>query len=454
MLAFPTFVDGTLYDCGVFFFFGLLLVLMHRQIFSAKVTCFSYLSLLYMLITTAMAFAMTEFISTIALAVKHAQPRPSEFGEVITVPVWLWRFAVASPLALVITLVLCLVQTKNHMKQINQGKAVSKHDRAAQIIALPSVYGVLVLCSLSPVLHLTSGGRHPTEVSDFEEWKHFVFSRYDICLFVADLYEAWILYQFGKLVLEQIEASVWKEEVAESLERRRAAAHVMHSHSAVSALSFLGTWLFIVVCLVQAAWSMVAYFPHLGIARSDQKQINTQLVIAGVITSTAAIYNVHVIEAIFAPLLQNFWPLLKFFSVKLLVSLAFIQQGLLQLLQASKIYTPEAQGWLVEHVPGIGTLLNFDDVQLHLFYPALILYECLIAGIIHMWAWDAFEEWYSAGDDAEREREPLLSGSFKKKLDEEPAKKQDEESAMETCAEDSAIVINFEPVEKKAFLSQ
>merc|ERR1719265_618778 len=96
-------------------------------------------------------------------------------------------------------------------------------------------------------------------------------------------------------------------------------------------------------------------------------------------------------------------------------------------------------------LPGIGTLINFDEVQLHLFYPALILYECLFAGIIHMWAWDAFEDWYSAGDDAEREQEPLLSRFSKKKLDKEPEKKRDEESAIETGFEESAMESCPEP---------
>merc|ERR1719215_1361097 len=65
-------------------------------------------------------------------------------------------------------------------------------------------------------------------------------------------------------------------------------------------------------------------------------------------------------------------------------------------------------------VPVFGDVLKMSEVQLHLFYPSLILYECCLTAVLHFWAWSSVEPWYADGSDEHEhddpERQPLLHG--------------------------------------------
>merc|ERR1719265_1122865 len=93
------------------------------------------------------------------------------------------------------------------------------------------------------------------------------------------------------------------------------------------------------------------------------------------VASAAAVYNVHIVESTFQDQIESYRPFLKFMSVKLLVSFAFWQMWVLDLLKLVHI-------------------VDLDNTQLKLLHAALIIYECLLSAVLHCFAWRASEEWY------------------------------------------------------------
>merc|ERR1719486_1023244 len=64
-----------------------------------------------------------------------------------------------------------------------------------------------------------------------------VLARSETCFYVGDLYEAWALYQFGKLVLELIDSAFAKQAMcAQSAQARAAGEALQSSHRAVESL--------------------------------------------------------------------------------------------------------------------------------------------------------------------------------------------------------------------------
>merc|ERR1712187_770440 len=123
--------------------------------------------------------------------------------------------------------------------------------------------------------------------------------------------------------------------------------------------------------------------------------ISSSFQVAGFFASGAAIYNIFIVERAYHTELEGCSPILKFLSVKILVSLAFFQRGVISCLQIASQLLPATVQHIVTYVPLAGDILNFSQVQMHLFYPALVLFECLLAALMHVWAWRSSEDWYS-----------------------------------------------------------
>jgi len=252
---------------------------------------------------------------------------------------------------------------------------------------------------------------HPQKEKSSMPWEDalsYAMWRYETCFYVGDLFEAWSLYQFGLLALELIRESFESQEASEDEGKRFAAREMLASLSAVSSLAWLGTMAFVVVCVGQTACSLLPYFG--GQTKSESQELMMGgFQVAGFISSGVALYNVFVVERAFHGHLERSSPLLKFMSVKILVSLSFFQRGVLVALQQGNKILPDIVQKIVGYVPLFGDILNMTEVQLHLFYPALILYECFLTSCMHFWAWRANEDWYMHGSEIEDdERQPLL----------------------------------------------
>jgi len=421
-------------DLGLLIYAGLLVLALWR------VMCFyrccglwlsfmNYTSLLYLILSASLIYSCIEFYRL--------------FQEPFTVDVhpdanlwsipWLKPFVAGSPIAVALALILCWFQTEGHVFEIHKDVGVLKHDRAVQIIALPAVFAVMAMASMVPVYELVTGNIDAEMINtpfgidirtrlgniDFGaptpfghknhtgdplaargkgaggEWKtsmSLALWRYETCFYVGDLFEAWALYQFGLLALELIKESFEVQLQSENDSERSAARQLLGSLSAVSSLAWLGTMSFVIVCVGQTACSFEPYFGEGNLEGRTPILMGFQ--VAGFISSSVALYNVFVVESAYHAYLRHSSPLLKFLSVKILVSLSYLQRGLLVFLQQGNQMLPNVVQKLVAYVPMFGDIINMTEVQLHLFYPALILYECLFTSLLHFWAWGSGEPWY------------------------------------------------------------
>jgi hypothetical protein len=317
------------------------------------------------------------------------------------------------------------------VRQIFQGVGWKKHDRAVQIIALPAVYGTMAMSSLAQLYTFFNSKYDKSAVSieSLEERERLYEVRSDTCFWVGDLYEAWALYQFGKLTLELIKESVWKKRHSPIAEVRETAGALVIAHGAIEKIALLGVSVFGVVCLLQAGthlytwlFSIFSQAPKNGLDQKMQENtsISSAFTAAGMVASGCAIYSIHTVESTFHAYLEAYRPILKFITVKIIVSLAFFQKGIFKLLHFVTAKSPKTMNKVISTAPFLGDILTFSDVEFDMFYDSLILYECVIIALLHVWGWSAHEEWYEEDEGealnrensslADKERMPLLSG--------------------------------------------
>lgn len=370
----------------------------------------NYCVLLYLMLLLLLVHSIYNFLYT-AL-------HPAGKAAWDDLPRWIRPLMLAAPIVAVFTFVVVAAQTAEHVNEIRKGSATLKHDRAVQIIALPAVYGIMAMSALAGMYRLSANLFDDDRMQHLapEERRQLFLSKSETCFWVGDLYEAWALYQFGKLSLELIRASMWKMRSSPVAERREAAQALITAHSAVEAIAWLGITLFLGVCVLQAGWSL--YLLTFTGSKSEWASYNSkmsQFRAAGMVASAGAIYNVHVVESTFHEYFDGYKPLLKFVTVKIIVSFAFFQKGCFWILQALKQTLPDMAQNLVNKVPFLGDMLNFTDAQFDLFYDSLIVIECFVIALLHWCAWSAYEPWYQdddekgAGAERDGERKPLLA---------------------------------------------
>merc|ERR1719414_2036824 len=73
-----------------------------------------------------------------------------------TLPRWLPPLMLGAPGACILGFLLSVWQMLQHVHEISQDRAIVKHDRAVQIIALPAVYGVLMMSALARMFQLVA----------------------------------------------------------------------------------------------------------------------------------------------------------------------------------------------------------------------------------------------------------------------------------------------------------
>eukprot|EP00931_Biecheleriopsis_adriatica_P007211 TRINITY_DN108518_c0_g1_i1.p1 TRINITY_DN108518_c0_g1~~TRINITY_DN108518_c0_g1_i1.p1 ORF type:complete len:477 (-),score=77.86 TRINITY_DN108518_c0_g1_i1:92-1522(-) len=233
------------------------------------------------------------------------------------------------------------------------------HDLAMQVIALPMVYGVLALDCVVTMMQLMTGQAH-AEVSSpigtdpataAAQVARVSLMTYHSNLELADLYEAWALRNFGRLCLMRIGRQIRREVplLRKLLEQRNLEDDDVHSRSGIQVLErpeeylfgpleastamgvqfFVWTYgmksLYVLIITILAGepffLDVQQSFPALGALLPCVEG-------AAFLASTVAIYNLYVLEHSFKRLLQSagFAPILKFFAVKALVSITFIQR--------------------------------------------------------------------------------------------------------------------------------
>mmetsp|Transcript_124127 Transcript_124127/g.247299 ORF Transcript_124127/g.247299 Transcript_124127/m.247299 type:complete len:299 (+) Transcript_124127:1-897(+) len=278
------------------------------------------------------------------------------------------------------------------------------------ILALPAIYGIMALNALAHIYLAINVRSH-------EERAKVARQHSDTCFRIGELYEAWVLYQFGKLTVELLRTSLANLATsAKSEEQRGTAQGLLVAQKAVESQMWLGTWMFVVVCVLQSGWACWMVTFATPESRASLAYTDAQFAAAGVVASVAAIYNVHTVEWTFRGYLAGYSPFLKFLSVKVLVSIAFFQRGFFMFLKAFQQTLPSMLGKVLPHMPVVRSVIALSGVEFEAFYAALILYEVFVIAALHSWAWNSKEEWYGEYSDhilEQTESSPLLGSEVR-----------------------------------------
>ncbi|CAK9026347.1 unnamed protein product [Durusdinium trenchii] len=418
-------------DAGLVLYSGLVVLFIWRflsgwRLCGAWMEYANYCMLLYMLLLVLNVYGIYTFIE---LAM---QPEGQKVFQ--SLPRWMKPLMLGTPFAAVVTYLLAFIQTGQHVNEIRKGQGTLKHaprgglrvrseDRAVQIIALPAVFGCMAMNALTKMfegaaqfnveerlgVELLSLHR-PANHTD-ENATQFYLAQVETCYQVGDLYEAWALYQFCKMTLEILKScleKMAKEQVQD--ERRSVASGLLVAHKSLADIAYTGVFMFLVVCCAEASWSL--YLLTFTNPEENWGAYNSQMgkfQAAGLVTSMAAIYNLNTVEMEFHDYFESFTPLLKFLTVKILLSLAYFQKGCVYVLQTVNRSLPNLLQSVIAAVPFVKELVSMGDTEFYLFYSSLILYECVLGVFFHWFAWPSDEQFYGFElEGTEAEKAPLL----------------------------------------------
>jgi len=287
----------------------------------------------------------------------HGQPRvkPAAFDGI---PDWLAFFSIYSLVALIVIYVVAtvciLLQLINHVTGTvatnarrcmgGDGSAMMSmpRDTATQVLLLPMVYGFLSIRSVVCMWQSVSG-KFPApltcthwSVSDRREVptsaaqiREVLVEVYDSNFALADMYEAWSLFMFARMVAGVLEPELKKKIKPQVIQ-------------AFKGLLVIDVFVFVLVASASAVIRIGLTWTkwRLGI---DMCKVNPALCLfspylvgANWCVSSIAIYNLIVIEFRFHDLemMKKFGPRLKFWAIKLMVLVSFwsdLAMGLLQL---------------------------------------------------------------------------------------------------------------------------
>lgn len=357
-----------LLDIDLFLYVALIVLFVWRlfcpwKCCGQRLVYLNYVYLLYGLLTILLVMVFIQFFIAVA----------RDFRQDLT-PMGLRVILLLTPPATLANLALSVSQSRGHMHEIKAQCATMKHDRAVNILALPPVYGLMSMSALVQVYQWA------TKSPDWDP--RSTFGRYETCTQVGDLYEAWALYQFGKLTLELLDETFSQRTQAQTAEEAAKGDFVL-SFMAVSSLAWLGTWTLMIVCLVQSGYTLWLWtFQDPEQSWDHYEGLIHQFRYAGMVAACAAVYNVHVVEHTFCTLITGYSPLLKFISVKFLVFFGFWQMWVLEVLK-----------WI--------HLLHLNDAQLKLLNAALLIFECLLSSLLNCFAWPPREMWYGEHSESE-----------------------------------------------------
>mmetsp|Transcript_71959 Transcript_71959/g.112677 ORF Transcript_71959/g.112677 Transcript_71959/m.112677 type:complete len:437 (+) Transcript_71959:119-1429(+) len=424
--------SDALIDGGSVLYVGLFALFIWRFCFGwhscgKRLEYINYCSLLLLLVLVIMAYNTWGFLQ---IAMKDTGVKWQ------LLPMWLRTFAVVAPIVNLCTYVSCSLQTFRHVERIREDSgdmwskpSLMRHDRAVQIILLPTVYSVMAFSALTRLYVFICSEPNPFADPDSvtddpillnqQIDVHTVVARSKTCFWVGDLYESWVLYQFTELVFEVVQSGMKKQALQGPVEQKASGIALLESMEAVKSLAWLGVWSFLIVCVGEAGYSLWLLTFHSGTPDSakDYDESMSKFTLAGIIASGAAIYNVWKVENTFhVPYLESVNPNTKFLVVKILVSIAFLQRGLFKGVVMANKYLPQFLQNISKHIPFISQLVEFSPTEFELFYASMIVFECFAIALAHHWAWSSKEAWYDEvglGDHDVEETAALLSSQGK-----------------------------------------
>lgn len=394
-------------DTGLWLFCGLVVLFVWRSVFWWKCCggfnrMLNYVTLLIVLVFTINVYDCYVFFESMT------GPSSIPWDQQ---PGWLKVIVYMAPPVVWVGFCLGCHQVYTHIVCIREDAAVLRHDRAIQILILPMVYSTMCLsCVTKCYAYIRSDDNAFTS-----HMLPLAVARAETCLWIGDLYESWALYQFGVLSLEVMESSLIKQSQSREPEERAAANALIVAHKAVTKLAWLGILSFVVVSVADSAVALLYLTFGVGMPNLVHKfnSAEDQFNAAGFLASCAAIANVYIVENTFHHFLEEFYPFLKFLTVKILVTFAYGQLYFFICLQSVYGIAGDGAQAVIRKIPLLGDLCQFNQAQFYLFYASLLVVECLFIAIIHMFAWKSAEIWYD--DDDQEGSKAELDGPLEKK---------------------------------------
>lgn len=336
-------------------------------------------------------------------------------------------FPLGAPIAMCGTFIVCTYSVMRHVKQFRKPEnfepaimlARKERLRVVVILVLPLFFGSLCLSSLVEmwqVMCFSFGAGEAVQEQQgwgLMQWIEFEQDLYEENNALADVFESICLYVFGNLMVNQMFRQHVSSEMLEMKhvegEKRVERLKRISSYAAWERASPLGDHLlpgdggqqggqkginataqdlalsgissFLVSCsltFTYVALRVVYIWFNAGDRGSlPDHTMNTFTLGLGFATSCTAIGNILIMEKHFGHSEEwaEFRANLKFWATKILVTLAFIQGALVQVLF-----------WFMG--------LHKTDAHTNLFTSALMCYECFFISVLHLFAWPAEEGWY------------------------------------------------------------
>ncbi|CAE7245241.1 unnamed protein product [Symbiodinium natans] len=273
------------------------------------------------------------------------------------------------------------------------------HDLAMQVATMPLIYGVFALdCVIQMLLLLTGSVFRDFKGIDVskDQLRHLTQERYGTNLELADLYEAWALYNFGRLCLMRVRRQIRQE--IPLLRRSLTMPESEHAKLLIfrdperflfrplEVTTGIGVKIFVYTCAVKSLFALtITFFAdapfHINLSEAVPwaLQLLPHMDGAAFMTSTIAILSLIAIEHGFHEILQlqGFAPVLKFLGVKALVTITCLQTLVMGLVMQRG-------------------LLRSDEASL--CYACLLCFEVLPLALLTAEAWKPrySGDWYDA----------------------------------------------------------
>mmetsp|Transcript_112622 Transcript_112622/g.223950 ORF Transcript_112622/g.223950 Transcript_112622/m.223950 type:complete len:416 (-) Transcript_112622:6-1253(-) len=351
--------------------------------------CLNYYSILYTIFGTLLCSSLVTAASFID---EYRWLDPETFGlpgdapaNELVLPYALRLLSLGTPVATFGTFLFTSYHIATHVRVVLRRRsglisAQLQRDRVIQVLALPMVYGSMSFSSVNCMWGLFTGRvRQGQQSIAWKDLQRMEVNIYHSNFQTADLYEAWALYQFAELCLDQISSGLTKQKSAcrtgsESPTKEQMGEENQLLVKTVHRLTAQGVLAFVLVCGFNASYRLALAFYtvmfHADAPVFFSQDLDRYFVAMGLVASTEAIMNVIIVESTFHAQLEDFRPKAKFWSTKVLVSIAFMQEAVIGLCALSQL-------------------------QQYLLYSCLICYEVFALSLFHIFAWPASEGWLS-----------------------------------------------------------
>mmetsp|Transcript_81627 Transcript_81627/g.141891 ORF Transcript_81627/g.141891 Transcript_81627/m.141891 type:complete len:653 (-) Transcript_81627:110-2068(-) len=316
---------------------------------------------------------------------------PSDFDDKL--PPWLWWFSVyawaALTLAFALTILMIVLQFVAHMGDKNLDLCAGIIDKrtpfiisgprdvSIQVLLLPMVYGFLTAQSVGMTWRYIAGrqtameehmlealhGNNGTVSLDtrFEEV-------YESNFALADFYEAFALYAFCMMVLQVLRPELRKKINTDVIK-------------AIESILNVDVVTFVIVCVATAVWDILVNYAKYRLLMTwiaDLSIITTMqeyFVGANWAASCIAIYNIYTFEHKFHNMkeMKSFKPSLKFWSIKIMVMIAF---------------------WATIVMKALNEVLGLTSIQSLLLDASCRMYAVTFVSILNVAAWWPWASWY------------------------------------------------------------